>query len=312
MKNLEKLLLLGLVLLFPASCSEDAVLESIVSAERTENEMVMQQELGLIKILDLDLKPSLKLSERAFAVRDSIETQMAQEYELLMIAGRGILRDRGVDPATAFPGGINDPRLATVALIIDDLDSIGYEYYKQGLEIIDIYDIPADNNSTVTNGNTISITQDNKVLDDVFDCIGDEGARVGLIFGSIGAFAEWAGISGAIVVGVAGSTALTVTGAIAVAGGFYLAYKVRKCLDNKWSRNPDCTITQKLDINCAELVRRGIEHAGIYATCEGAMCTTVYDECLDQVRSLVYDKINRLELRLADTLVYAVYLEEIK
>lgn len=292
-----------MVLLTAGACTEDAGLESVERAVRTDNYLV--EPYGNP---DFKLVASEKLDKRAFEIQFMVSQEMNQEYELLKITGADILRNRGVDPATAFSEGLKDPRLARVALLIDVIDSIGYEYYKQGLVIESVYPIRPYNELAVSNANSISVTQHTKIdIDDIYDCIGDEGARAGFVFGSVMAVAGWSGVSGAIVVIIIGSTRLTVTGAIGVVGAFYMAHKVRKCLDAKERAKITCAVTKKVDIDCMELVMNDREKAGIWGgKCEGRFCKTVYDGCLDKINSLVLDKMAGLELKLGDTLAYAL------
>jgi len=305
MKTGSKFLLLVMVLLTAVSCTEDVGLESIERAARIDHNLV-----GLYDGSDFKLVYSEELDKRALEIQFMIAQEMKQEHELLMIAGADILRNRGIDPATAFSEGLDDPRLARVALLINVIDSIGYEYYKQGLVIESVYPIGPYNEIVVSNGSSISVSQNTEIdMDDIYDCIGDEGARAGVVFGSIMAVAGWSGVGGAIVVGIIGSTTLTVTGAIGVVGAFYMAHKVRKCLNAKERAKITCSVTKKVDIDCVELVMNGREKAGIWGgECEGRFCKTVYDGCLDKINNLVLDKMAGLELQLGDTLAYALEL----
>lgn len=125
-------------------------MESISLASSTDNNLALENELDFNEELQLELElgldPSMDLNspvlkERISELRDSVNTFMGPEFNLMMRAGRNILRDRGIDPDTAFSEGPNDLRLAMVPWAADMLDKLNQRFERHGYSIVDFYDL---------------------------------------------------------------------------------------------------------------------------------------------------------------------------
>jgi hypothetical protein len=177
MIKLYKVLMLGLLCV--AACTEDDALESVILVEQTEN---MKKPLD---DLELKLETVLKLQARVLAIQSELKQVLNPEFEASKMIGREILRSRGVDPDIAFSDP-DDPRLMLVPMMADLLDSINMGMQKNGLQIDSVAWVKPACIPIQTNiGNSISIAQDARIGETIFNCAADEGGRVLTVFGTL-------------------------------------------------------------------------------------------------------------------------------
>jgi hypothetical protein len=175
MKNATIFTAIVLFALLPSACTEDENWSNLEKAVNVENGFVLEKPGGDLKE---KVKTDLKLQQRVMAIRNEITLALTPELEASKMIGREILRSRGVNPDSAF-GDPNDSRLAMVPLMAALLDSINREWNKQGMQIDSVAWIEqGDFPQQVSNGNTISITQDKRIGETIFDCAADVGGRV--------------------------------------------------------------------------------------------------------------------------------------
>jgi hypothetical protein len=297
MKNVTLVLGLVLLLILPSSCTEDAVLESLVSASRTDNNLVLGNP-GDTPKPELDLtNPVLKF--RVDQIRDSIKQFMTPEIQALQQQGRIILRQRGVDPDTAFSGGPNDIRLALIPTASDVLGRINEPFAKRGYYIQDLFYLDEESIHTPTGENTpgpwdFYWEQQEKTpwlqlsKEELDACFQEVLAKVGLVIGSAAGAVKFYDVGAkALIAFAAGEVVLSVAAGLGIAGGLYFIYKMDECVQKTMTER--CEITISLDEYCRRLREAGEKDAG----CD--------------MRMLAAAKMAGLELRLGtDTLSLVV------
>jgi hypothetical protein len=323
MKTFKLFPAIVLLLIFPTGCSDDAVLESLVSASRTDHNLVLNKDLGFnreleLKLeLDLDLNMDLNapaLKERVSELRDSIQTYMEPEFVLMQELGRKVLRDRGIDPDTAFSEGHNDPRLAMIPFAAEVMDKLNKRFERHGYTIVDLYH-PSDSAKVAARHgagmNTGGPWDDYWAQydtdawmeyseDDLNECfgkvIGEVGGMVGLAIGLLGK----AG-GRALIAFVGGATVISVGKGISVAGLMYGAYRMGKCLEQKRQEAIN-GITCSITISLVDYCRNVIESE--YSTKEEIL------SCQKQLFELNRAKFGALDKRLQDDTLALVVSEK--
>lgn len=280
--------------MLPSACSEDAAMESMVSANQADDALTLEEPVDDLA-LKLDLtNPVLKL--RVHQVRDSIEQFMTPEILALQQQGRQILRQRGVDPDTAFSGGPNDMRLALIPAAANVLDRLNEPFARRGYYIKDLYYFGNESYSTPTGRDTpgpweyywekeerygwIELTED-----EFEDCAVQVLERAGLLIGSAFAAVNYYQVGGkALLAFASGEAILTVGAGLAILSAGWLIHRMDKCVQEKIAVRK-CDITIDLEEYCKRLWAAGEREAA----CDNLM--------------MVKAKMATLELRLgADTL----------
>lgn len=222
-----KFVMLVMVLLTASACSEDPELANLKSAVRVDNSL-----MSPVDRLELQLATDLKLQKRVFEIQNHISQAIVSDMEFEKLLGRSILKNRFVDPNTAFSEGADDPRLALVPVMTDFLDSINQEMNKSGLYIDSVAwmskeDYLASKSVQTGNGNSITLSQNISFASKFFDCF-DQGT-VFTVFTGILAGVGAAKISGAMVVG-----SINGIGAIGLVGAGYYSFRVGECHGDLW------------------------------------------------------------------------------
>ncbi|MGV3504679.1 MAG: hypothetical protein ACO1O1_13310 [Adhaeribacter sp.] len=262
MKNwVSNLRLISFIFVFVA-CSEDTMVESLSKNSRLDNSQILPEQVpGFTSQLDLT-KP--ELSWRVQELRDSINYFMAPEMLALKQLGRDILRQRGIDPDTAFPGGPNDIRLALIPEAARQLDKLNEPFTRRGYVILDVYPLRGNGR----NGNPVGSNtpgpwdyyweaqEKNAWIDltvDEFDkCIGVVLEDIGIKIGAAAAIVTFYGAGPKALISLVGTgTLVTVSAALGLASAAYFTYKMDKCVAET-IKNRECEIT----INIEEWCRR--------------------------------------------------------
>jgi hypothetical protein len=266
MGNVRTFTAIVLLALLPSACTEDENWSNLEKAVSVENSLGLEGPGGDLK-LRLDLtKPELMF--RVDELRDSIAQFMMPEFSLMHRIGRQILRERGVDPDTAFSGGPNDPRLALIPNAAQLLDRLDRAFNRNGYTVVEFYH-PEDSAKvaarTPTGEGTPGPWDDHwaqyggghnpGVLEydeeDIHDCAVEVVKEVGSMVVVAFAGAKLGGVAGkALISFVGGATVATVGGAINLAGIMYGAYRMGKCLDQKKQDRENgitCTMTKRLE-----------------------------------------------------------------
>ena len=229
---------------------------------------------------------------------------MMPEFLLLQELGRQILRERGVNPDTAFSGGINDPRLAKVPAAAAVLDSLNTSFVKKGLTIVDIYWLDSGRDPTSPTGISSGpfddlwddLNEGDKYSDEnVKACLEESLTKVGGVIAAVSGTAGFFGVTGKAVISfVGGPVVLTVSGVIAIGAFMYWSHSMEECLvERQRQKGEGCHITMTIEQDCKENIEQG-----------GAMANPW---CHRYLINLLADKWDHLEARLgADTLQLVV------
>lgn len=320
MKDAAFLLTLVLLLILPTACTEDEAVESMFSASQTENILKLDKDLeldwGLALKLELGLDPSIdlkapELKERVNELRDSINTYVASEYSLMHHIGRQILRERGVDPDTAFSGGPGDPRLALIPVAAEILDKLNERFLRHGYTIVELYG-PEDSAKVAARTPTGEGTHGPwdyywetfgggsdagwfvHKEEEIHDCVAEVLSEVGGMVVFAAGSAKAVGVVGkALISFVGGATVITVGGGLTLAGVMYGAYRMGKCLEEQDRISGEtCSLTVALDTYCKGVLK---EDSG-YSESSKASCRYI-------LRDLLMKKIRGIEIRVdKDTL----------
>lgn len=300
-----------MILLTAGACSEEDIPKLIEKTTYTDNALLLKRQAFDRELkLKLNLSPDFDLQNpivltRVGEVRDSIETYMGAEFSLLHRIGRKILRERGVDPDTAFPGGPNDPRIAQIPTAAYYLDRVNEHFLRHGLTIVNFYHPDDTPKEARTPGGKDTRGPWDDLWDrydgawyladaeDKHDCVSEVIAEVGGMVALAETWATTSKVAGrALIAFVGGYTVLTVSAGIAVAGFAYAAYRLNKCLAEKAQEDRiTCSITIPLD--------------DFYTKCleSEAYGSSQWVSCFEELRDLQMKKFGKLEKTLGmDTL----------
>lgn len=270
----KAILILRLIPIFLVSmaCSEDTMVESLSKNSRLDNSQIMfEHESDFTLQLDLT-KPAL--SWRINELRDSINHFMAHEMLALKDQGREILRQRGVDPDTAFSGGPNDMRLALIPEAARQLDKLNEPFARRGYVILDVYALGTNER----NGNPVGIDTPgpwdyyweaqgkNAWIDltvDEFDkCIGSVLEDIGVKVGAAAAIVAFYGAGPKALISLVGTgTIVTVSASLGLVAAAYFIYKMDKCVAET-IQNRGCEITISMEEWCRRKQKAGEQDAG--------------------------------------------------
>jgi hypothetical protein len=313
MKNATLFLALLLLMFLAPACSKEELDASLVTATKTDNQLVPDKNLEFELELKLDIDPSMDLGSpvllaRVEEVRDSINTFISPEFSLMQEAGRQILRQRGVDPDTAFEGGANDPRLAMIPQAAYILDNLNERFIQNGMTIVDIYYLKGERKGNPTGEGTRGPWDDywdsmdsdhamvNHPWDDIHNCSAKVFQEVGAQVAVVGFGAKLLGVTGKALIGfVGGGAVITVGGAIGIAAAGYGLYQMDLCLKRlDIERGITCSITKDLE----DRYRKCLETAEPQSE--------EWKFCFEMLRDLVIGKMRGLDIRLSDTLELVV------
>lgn len=188
--------------------------------------------------------------------------------------GREILRQRGIDPDTAFSGGPNDMRLALIPEAARQLDKLNEPFARRGYVILDVYALTGKER----NGNPVGkdtpgpwdyyweAQEKNAWIDltlDEFDkCVGNVLEDIGIKVGSAAAVLAFYGAGPKALISMVGTgTLVTVSGALGLVAAAYFTYKMDRCVAET-IRNRECEITISMDEWCRRNRKAGEQDAG--------------------------------------------------
>jgi hypothetical protein len=250
-------------------------------------------------------------------IQDSLNSGLTPEFLLLQQVGRDLLREVGVDPTTAFPGGINDPMLASVPAAAELLNAISK---KKGLIVSDIIYTPAGRDGTGIDtpgpwddywdsfggGGSGNDDGNKHLLEDLYVCLADEGARITAVYTGVYWLVGKAGYTGTALLtmttaGVS-TVMLTVGAGVTALAATFFAYRVKGCIDEK-ARTTGCHITMMIEEDCQNKVNQGPPAPlGPDATNEEKvdhyMRTQKYEGCKAYLVDLAADKFHQMIINM--------------